>query len=89
MPGEALVKFRDGFASAQQLRALSALRGGGVTRARWIANTLLVQSDGEPNSQLMADVLARQPEVEWAQPNYLRHLHMVPNDTFVRAISGT
>ena len=81
MPGEALVKFRAGFASAQQLRALSALRGGGATGARWIANTLLVHSDSEPNSQVMAEVLARQPEVEWAQPNYLYHLHLVPNDT--------
>jgi serine protease len=81
VPGEALVRFRAGFAGTQQLRALSALRGGGLSSARWIGNTLLVRSDSEPNARLMADVLARQPEVEWAQPNYLRHLHVVPNDT--------
>jgi serine protease len=82
VPGEALVKFRAGFTSTQQVRALSSLRGGGVSGARWLAGALLVHSDSEPNSQIMAEILARQPEVEWAQPNYLRRLHMVPNDMF-------
>ena len=38
---------------------------------RWIGDTLLVHAAGEPNAEIMADVLARQPEVEWAEHNYL------------------
>jgi serine protease len=82
VPGEALVRFKDGFELPDQLRALRALRGGVASDGmRWIGNTLLVHASSEPNAELMADVLARQPEVEWAEPNYLAHLHAVPNDT--------
>ncbi len=79
VPGETLVKFRDGFDAGEQRRALSAVRGGATT-IQWIGDTLLVHNDREPNAEVMADVLARQPEVEWAEPNYLSHLHLVPND---------
>jgi len=81
VPGEALVKFREGFDTGEQRQALSALRGGQTsTTIQWIGDTLLVHNDGEPNAELMAEVLARQPEVEWAEPNYLSHLFIVPND---------
>jgi serine protease len=82
VPGEALVRFKDGFELTEQVRALRALRGGVAPAGmRWIGNTLLVHAAGEPNAEIMADVLARQPEVEWAEPNYLAHLHAMPNDS--------
>ena len=49
VPGETLVKFRDGFDAGEQRRALSALRGGATT-TQWIGDTLLVHNDREPNA---------------------------------------
>jgi hypothetical protein len=81
VPGEVLVKFRPGFEPAQQARALSVVRGGlQSTETRWIGNILHVRAQTEDNAEALADVLSRQPEVEWAQPNYLSRLKAVPND---------
>jgi serine protease len=41
---------------------------------------LLVATDGEPDATAAAAMLERQPEVEWAQPNYLRRRRTTPND---------
>jgi serine protease len=81
IPGEVLVKFRDGVGVTAQSRALSTLRGG-VTgnESVWIGDALLARTPSEADAEAAAAVLVRQPEVEWAQPNYLRELHSVPND---------
>jgi serine protease len=81
VPGEVLVKFRTGLEPAQQASALSVVRGGlQSTETRWIGNILHVRAPGEDNAEALADVLSRQPEVEWVQPNYLSRLKAVPND---------
>ena len=88
VPGEALGQVSGTVSSTpQQLQAL--VRAPWRRRARppraglatpcWSTPTL----SRTPSS--MADVLARQPEVEWAEPNYLAHLHAVPNDSFLLA----
>jgi len=81
VPGQLLVKFRDGFASADQARALSVLRASGRTSTRWIGDTLLVHAAAEPNAEIAAAILARQPEIAWAQPNYILKTSVTPNDT--------
>ena len=81
LPGEVLLKFRDGVDSGGRVRALSALRAGIEERhARWIGNVLWVRAVDEPDAEQLAAALARQPEVEWAQPNYLRRTKAQPND---------
>jgi serine protease len=81
VPGEVLVKFHDGVGAAAQSRALSALRGGIIgSESVWIGDTLLARTPSELDMESAAGVLARQREVEWAQPNYLRTLHTIPND---------
>jgi len=80
VPGELIVKFRDGYAPAAQTRALSVLRQRTGLQSHWIGNALLVRAADEPDAQAAARRLALQPEVEWAQPNYLRRLAFVPND---------
>jgi serine protease len=73
LPGEVLIKFRNGVASSGQQRALSALRSR--PRAgdlRWIGNVARHRDALETDAVLMAAQLARQPEVEFAQPNYIR-----------------
>jgi serine protease len=80
--GEVLVRFRAGYEGHEQARALSVLRTGGAAPAiRWVGDTLLVRSAAEPDAEAMAEVLAAQPEVEWAQPNRILRTHAVPNDT--------
>ena len=82
MPGQTLVKFRPGMAPSDQTRALSMLRRGTSANAstKWIGDVLLVSTPDDPDAEAVAATLARQPEVEWAQPNYLRKRQARPND---------
>jgi serine protease len=82
IPGETLVKFREGTAPADQTRALSALRRGTTgASSRWIGSSvLLVSTPDDGDAAAIAATLARQPEVEWAQPNYVRKKKLRPND---------
>lgn len=81
IPGEVLVKFRSGTTTASQSGALSILRGPvDAAETEWIGDVLLARTTSEPDAEAAATALRRQPEVEWAQPNYLRRLHATPND---------
>jgi serine protease len=81
IPGELLVKFKPGVSLAEGARALSALRGPVNPRqGRWIGDVLLVATPGEDNADLASGILAQQPEVLWAQPNYIRRLSAAPTD---------
>ena len=80
VPGELLVKFKAGYTTAQQARSLSVLRGGLLpAQTRWLGDVLLVTAPDEDPS-IASNLLARQPEIEWAQPNYISRLHGIPND---------
>jgi serine protease len=70
-------------APTDQTRALSALRRGTTAGAttKWIGDALLVSTPNDSDSEAVAATLAQQPEVEWAQPNYLRKRMARPNDT--------
>ena len=82
LPGEVLVKFREGVTVGQQTRALSSLRSRPLPdRMQWIGERLArVSVPEDPDSIGMAANLSRQPEVEYAQPNWLRRPSAVPND---------
>lgn len=79
-PGEAIVKFRAGVGARRRTLALRALRGGGRLAASSLGDLEIIRASGEPDPVQMAEVLARQPEVEWAEPNYRLRLHAAPND---------
>jgi len=83
LPGEVIVKFREGVSVGQQTRALSALRSRPLPdRMQWIAErTARLSVPEDPDSIGMAANLSRQPEVEYAQPNWLVRPSAVPNDT--------
>jgi serine protease len=75
VPGEVLVKFKPGVSMAQGTRALSALRGPVNPReGRWIGDVLLLPTPGEDNPDRAAGILAQQPEILWAQPNFIRRM---------------
>ena len=82
LPGEVIVKFRQGVSVGAQTRALSALRSRPLPdRMKWIGDRVARLSVPEdPDSIRMAENLARQPEVEYAQPNWLRKARSIPND---------
>jgi serine protease len=81
IPGELLVKFRDGSEPTGQRRALSVLRAGPSQRTeQWIGDVLLVRSQLDEDSVAAAALVARQPEVQWVQPNYFRRFASTPND---------
>jgi serine protease len=81
IPGEVLIKFREGVQASGRIRALSALRAGIEERnARWIGDLLWVRAASEPDAEQLSTALERQPEVAWAQPNYLRRTSALPND---------
>jgi serine protease len=75
VPGEVLVKFRAGTSVARQTRALSALRSRPSAAAlRWSGNVARLRDNAEPDAERLAAVLRREPEVEFAQPNYIRRI---------------
>lgn len=80
--GELIVKFREGVSDTAKSRALATIRGGvSGARTRWIgSDTILLGTPGEPDPALAARMVERQPEIEWAQPNYLRRKRLTPND---------
>ena len=81
VPGEVLIKFRPGtgVSAMQSVLALApaSSRAAGV---RWIGETaVLPMSDAAPVAAV-AERLALEPEVEYAQPNYITRLRSTPND---------
>ena len=82
VPGEVLVKFRQGTGTQQLARTLSVARGDvSWDDSRWIGDAMLVRAPAEHDPEGFAFVLSQQPEVEWVQPNYISWLQLVPNDT--------
>ena len=71
VPGEALVKFKDGVTTEGQTRAVMALRGGGSASIEWTRSAAVVRDPTQPNSYLLVDQLRAQPEVEYAEPNFI------------------
>ena len=75
LPGEVLVKFRAGTTAAGQTRALAALRSRPSSAAlRWHGRIARLRDASEPDAERLAAQLRTQPEVEYAQPNYIRRL---------------
>jgi len=75
VPGEALVRFRTRASRAGQQRALNALPGRpSVDGIRWVGEVAIVRDPLQPNGLTLARQLAAQPDVAFAEPNYIRRL---------------
>jgi serine protease len=73
LPNEILIKFRGDADEADQARALTVLRDRPLPSAvEWTPAFARYRDLSGADPVVVADVLSRQPEVEWAQPNYLR-----------------
>ncbi len=77
LPGEVLVRFRDGVTTDGLQRTLSGVRSQpSLASLRWSSNNLAVLHDvREPDAHVLAGQLRLQPDVLWAEPNYLRRPH--------------
>jgi len=86
VPGEVIVKFRDGFPPGAEARVVaSALSLRREPSLRWIGDAALVLLEDETDAVAAAQALALEPEVEYAEPNYLHRLYTRPNDPYYSA----
>ena len=82
LPGEVVVKFREGVTPERQQRALDALRSRPAADAlEWAGEVAILRDATQPDARILAGQLASQPEVLYAEPNYLRRKTSTPNDT--------
>ena len=84
IPGEVIVKFRDGMNPVRRQRALTALRSRpSVNDLEWHRDVALLVDQTGQDARAIASELNAQPEVEYAEPNYLvrvKPLRPVPLD---------
>lgn len=81
LPGEVVVKFRDGTSVGGQQRALDAIRSRPpAADLQPLGDAFLLRDTAEWNADILSTQLASQPEVEYAEPNYLYRLSRTPND---------
>jgi serine protease len=81
VPGEVLVRFREGVSAAGQQRALMSLRSRPVsTDLRWVGDVAVLSDPTELDATILAAQLNAQPEVARAEPNYLYRASTTPND---------
>ena len=81
VPGEMLVRYRSGTRVARQLSALTAVeRDVSAVNTRWLGETALITGLPPDDPEHQAAILRLQPEIEYAHPNYIQHLHAIPND---------
>jgi hypothetical protein len=75
VPGEVIVRFRSLTTPAGRQRALGALRGQPELRdVEWHGPVAIVRDLTQPDAHVLADQLSRQPEVMYAEPNYIVRL---------------
>src|SRR5678815_4502288 len=82
LPGEVIVKFKPGASRDGQQRALDAVRSRpSVDSLEWAGEVAVLRDPLQADARVLAEQLASQPEVEYAEPNYLLQHQATPNDT--------
>jgi serine protease len=81
LPGEVLVKFKAGTTPQQQQSAMNVLRTRpAVSDLEWIGDVAVLRDPTDADAPHLASVLGAQPEIEYAEPNYLWHFSATPTD---------
>jgi serine protease len=81
VPGEVVFKFRKGTLQAQQQRALMAIRSRPrLGDVQWSHEIGLIHDDTQPDARVLAQQLKEQGEIEYAEPNYIRHVAPVARE---------
>lgn len=79
--GELLVKFRSGAAASVSAKAHSAV-GGSVKRMIRSLGVEQVSLPGGMTVRAGIEKYMQDPDVEYAEPNYILHTHFIPNDQY-------
>jgi serine protease len=80
-PGEIVVKFKDGVSKQQAAIAQSALGTTVISTNEKLGFHQLAIPSGKTVEQ-MVEAFSKLPDVEYAEPNYLAHAFMTPNDPY-------
>lgn len=76
LPGEVVVKFRSGMGAASVQRALDAVSSRpNADGLEWHSDVALLHDPSQPDAHQLAAQLSAQPEVEFAEPNYIARLN--------------
>jgi serine protease len=82
LPGEVIVRFKDGVERSAQQRALDVIRSRpSIDRLEWHGDYAVLRDPSQPDARVLAEQLGAQPEVAYAEPNRLRRKSLTPNDT--------
>ncbi len=80
VPGEVIVRFRDGVTRAEQSRTVRS-EGGRIDRSLTLEDTKVVELAEGADVEDAAAALEDDPDVLSAEPNYVRHASaLTPND---------
>lgn len=80
VPGEVIVKFNPAVSPASQQRALMALRSRpDVASLEWRGDVAVLRDPSQRDAHVLADQLSLQPEVQYAEPNYLARIDPILN----------
>jgi thermitase len=79
VPGELLVRFRPGVVESTRASVLRD-EGAALEERLQLPGTVLVRLPPGQSAPAAADEFERHPEVRYAEPNRLHHLHATPND---------
>ena len=72
VPGEVLVKFKDGVDTAGRNRALQTIGTNQTTdTVEWVGRYAVLRDPSQQNAYILADQMKSQPEVEFAEPNFI------------------
>ena len=75
LPGEVVVKFRSGTGAASMQRALDAVSSRpDANGLEWHSDVALLRDPSQPDAHQLAAQLSAQPEVEFAEPNYIARI---------------
>jgi serine protease len=75
LPGEVVVKFRTGTGPASVQRALDAVSSRpNADGLEWHSDVALLRDPSQPDAHQLAAQLSAQPEVEFAEPNYIARI---------------
>ena len=75
VPGDVIFKFKNNTPTVSQQRALTAIRSRPrLADVRWTHDVGYLHDATQPDARVLAQQLAEQSEIEFASPNYIRHL---------------
>ena len=76
LPGEVVVKFRSGTGAVSMQRALDAVSSRpDANGLEWHSDVALLRDPSQPDAHQLAAQLSAQPEVEFAEPNYIARIN--------------